>query len=307
MTSRAPLPPALDPAPFTTSEALQKGVSSSRLRALDLDSRFHGIRITAAEPHSLYQLCVARSLRFPSDAFISGETAAVLRQVPLPRELEQSNIIHVTVPEGRRALSGRGLRGHAARVAPTDVVEWKGLALSSAARMWCELGASLALPDLVAAGDYLVNRELAHTSVTQLEASLAVFAGRQGRSRLAHALGMLDDNSASRRESHLRVLAIEQGLTGYVTNMKIVTSGGFTYYGDLTFPTERVVVEYQSRYHFDLDQQRKDMTRRSRLEADGWAVVFINADDLGNPRELAARIRAVLSSHSRHFAGDARR
>ena len=295
MTSRAALPHSLRSGAFRTGRALEDGVSPGRLRALDLDARYRGIRVVASTQLTLYQLCMARSLRFPADAFISGLTSAVLRQVPLPHGAEESEVIHVTVPEGRRALSGRGVRGHAARVAEGDVVAWRGLRLSSPARMWCELGGSLHLSDLVAAGDYLVYRELPHTTIAELEIALERYPGRHGRSRLQRALTMLDDNSASRKESHLRVVAIEHGLTGFVTNMKIRTSTGFTYYGDLTFPHERVIVEYQSEYHFDPVQQRKDMTRRSRLEADGWTVIFINADDLGNPRELAARIRAAMA------------
>ena len=41
------------------------------------------------------------------------------------------------------------------------------------------------------------------------------------------------------------------------------------------------------------------MTRRSRLEAQGWYVMEINADDLGDPVELVARIRSVLARRGR--------
>lgn len=168
--------------------------------------------------------------------------------------------------------------------------------------MWCELASTLSLPDLVAAGDYLVHRELPHTSVASLAAAIEAYSGRQGSSRLRVAMGYLDDNSASRRESLLRVLALQQGFTGFRTNMRIRTASGHTYYGDLVFVHERVILEYQSGYHLDPVQQRKDMTRRSRLEADNWAVMFVNSDDLDDPRELANRIRAVMANHSRQLA-----
>jgi hypothetical protein len=38
------------------------------------------------------------------------------------------------------------------------------------------------------------------------------------------------------------------------------------------------------------------MTRRARLEADGWRIMEINADDLVNPVELVARVRRFLAS-----------
>lgn len=243
---------------------------------------------------------------FPSDAFLSGLTAAVLYGVPLPRVHEESLTIHATVPEGHRALAGAGLRGHAARVVPADVTTVRGLRVSTPSRMWCELGATLKLHDLVAAGDYLVNRTLPYVTIAGLAAALRTYPGQRGLKRLWAALVMLDDNSASRRESHLRVLAIQQGLRGFVMNRRIRASSGHIYYGDLVFVKERVIVEYQSRYHLEPEQQLKDMTRRSRLEADGWAVMYVNSEDLRDPRELAARIRTLMVTHSRLVVGATR-
>jgi very-short-patch-repair endonuclease len=39
------------------------------------------------------------------------------------------------------------------------------------------------------------------------------------------------------------------------------------------------------------------MTRRSRLEAAGWTVIEINADDLRDPNELIDRIATTLRRH----------
>ena len=64
---------------------------------------------------------------------------------------------------------------------------------------------------------------------------------------------------------------------------------------DFAFDEYRVLLEYQGDYHrTTMGQWRKDMTRRSRLEAEGWFVMEINADDLKHPDELVARIRSVL-------------
>ena len=38
------------------------------------------------------------------------------------------------------------------------------------------------------------------------------------------------------------------------------------------------------------------MTRISRLEADGWFVIQVNADDLAAPMELTERVRRVLAT-----------
>lgn len=57
-----------------------------------------------------------------------------------------------------------------------------------------------------------------------------------------------------------------------------------------------MLLEYQSDYHSDPENFRADMTRRARLDADGWFVMLINANDLRDPGELIARIRTVLES-----------
>jgi len=73
---------------------------------------------------------------------------------------------------------------------------------------------------------------------------------------------------------------------------------------DFIFQRERVAVEYQGDYHRTRAQWRADMTRRSRLEADGWYVIELNADDLTDPAELVGRIRLVLARQRRLIALD---
>ena len=68
---------------------------------------------------------------------------------------------------------------------------------------------------------------------------------------------------------------------------------------DFLFAEAKVILEYQGDYHRSRSQWRRDMTRRSRLEAQGWYVMEINADDLGDPVELVARIRSVLARRTR--------
>jgi very-short-patch-repair endonuclease len=64
---------------------------------------------------------------------------------------------------------------------------------------------------------------------------------------------------------------------------------------DLALRSYKLVIEYQGDYHRSKDQWRKDMTRRTRLEAQGWRVMELNADDLRDPVELVARIQRTLA------------
>lgn len=233
----------------------------------------------------------------PERAFFCSVTAAVVIQVPLPRHLEESRLLHVAVPNPRRAPSGRGIAGHSVQMTGGETWIWRGLPLSTPERLWCELGAVLSIPDLVAAGDYLIRRRKPLTSTAALATAIERFPGRRGLRALQASLPLLDTRSESRRESHLRLIVTGAKLAGLEVNFPITTSGGFHYRGDLAFPGHRVIIEYQGDYHRDPEQFRKDMTRISRLQADGWFVMQLNANDLHDPAELLQRIRHVLETH----------
>lgn len=71
---------------------------------------------------------------------------------------------------------------------------------------------------------------------------------------------------------------------------------GTTYRADLALPRWKVAIEYQSDYHRDPGQWRKDMSKRESIASVGWHTMEVNADDLNDGVELAARVRAVLAS-----------
>lgn len=274
----------------------QAELSAKRMRGADLQRPFYGVRVRAQHQLTIMERAAAVQLNLPGDAFFCGATAAVLMGVPLPERWERLQTVHVSVPSPRRAPSGRGVNGHAVRTAAGDQRTWRGLRVSSPERLWCELGAVLSLPDLIAAGDYLIHHQHPFTSSELLAAGVASFVGRRGLRNLREALLLLDERAESRKESLLRVLLVQAGFEGLTVNHWITTSGGYRYRADLAFATRKVAVEYQSDYHASIEQFRADMTRISRLEADGWRVIQVNANDLANPCELLQRIRSVLES-----------
>ena len=112
---------------------------------------------------------------------------------------------------------------------------------------------------------------------------------------MRQALPLLCDRAESRPESWLRVIITQAGLPEAAINHAIVdTETGRGFRTDIAFTRHMVLLEYQGDYHRGRSQWRKDMTRRARLEANGWVVVEINADDLKNPGELVGRIRHTL-------------
>lgn len=297
---RTPKPLPRDTATsFTTQAAKSLGITSRRLRAGDIVQPLRGVNTLAAHELSLAELCRTVQLRLHESARFSGITAAALRGVPLPRFAEQSGELHIAVARPHRAPQGVGMRGHSYLTRPGDTITQAGLRISSPERTWCELAAILPLLDLVAAGDFLIYHRLPFTSLKRLVDASGRFIGRRGFRKFSAALELLDERSESPQESKLRVILRPVGIV-ITANLPIVTAGGFRHRADLAIQSHRVIIEYQSdQYHLDAAAHRRDMTRISRLEADGWYVMQVNADDLKNPAELCARVRQVLTGRER--------
>jgi very-short-patch-repair endonuclease len=234
----------------------------------------------------------------PAHAFFCSVTAAIVMGVPLPWWCESAPELHVAVPAPQRALRGVGIVGHKLNVQRARITEFEGVRLSNPEDTWCQLGSVLRVPDLVAAGDFLVHWKQPLTTIELLRQALYRHPGRRGKPALRVAVELLNPQAESPQESRLRVILIEGGLKDFVVNVPITTSGGYSYRPDIAFPAQKVILEYQGADHLLKERYRRDMTRISRLEADGWHVIQINADDLRDPGELLSRIRRVLFARS---------
>ncbi len=132
MDARIPLPDHLGGRPFTSAEAMTAGLGRNRLRGPDLQRPFRGVHVATRESLGLLELCRALQRKLPHHAYFSGVTAARIMGVPLPTRHERSLILHVAVPAPHRAISGRGVRGHAFHISAEDVRDWRGLSHRSA-------------------------------------------------------------------------------------------------------------------------------------------------------------------------------
>lgn len=292
----SPLPAHLAGSAFTVDDGERSGVTRGRMRALDLDRSVWGVRRSGPELADLEARCVMFALRMPGTALFSHATAALLLCAPLPFELERGMRLHISVPAPARAPHAHGILGHSLDFADEDVSVNDRVRRTSAARTWCDLAQQLSLLDLVAVGDYLIHWRRPLAAPADLADCASRLAGRRGARRMRQALPLLCDRAESRPESWLRVIIDQAGLPESAINHAIVdTETGRGFRTDIAFPRQMVLLEYQGDYHRSRSQWRKDMTRRARLEANGWVVMEINADDLRSPAELVRRIRHALS------------
>ncbi|GAA1449391.1 hypothetical protein GCM10009617_38060 [Leifsonia poae] len=95
----------------------------------------------------------------------------------------------------------------------------------------------------------------------------------------------------------MRTRLVRAGVSGMIANPTITTATGRVYRGDLTFPEQRVILEYQGDVHRPVHRFRADMTRQLDLQADGWTVVYLGPGDLDD-HQLVRRVRAILALHT---------
>jgi very-short-patch-repair endonuclease len=293
---RIPLPDSLRDQPFTSRQGLEAGLGRKRIAGRDIQNPFYGTHTTAVP--SLYELCRTFATRMPSDAFFSGVTAAALRGVPLPRGYEAWLPLHVGVPHPRRAVSGRGVKGHSVNVDASELELFGGLRVSRPARLWCELSASLTIVQLVAAGDFIIHWRHPLATLDQLTGAADCFAGRVGGPRRRAAVCLLDGRAESPAESRLRVVLVRGGIQDLRANLEITTTGGYRYRADLAIVRYKIIIEYQSDLHLTRESYGRDRTRISRLVADGWLVIEVTSLDLSDEGELVARVKRHIASRA---------
>ena len=290
---------------FTVAEARANGVTEKRLRARDLTTPFHGLRLRAGWEDGLppamvfEERCRALAQTLPPEAAFSHATAAALHRLPLPTELQNSPL-HVTVPRGRRAPHRHGVVGHQATLSPGDVDARFGFGATTPERTWCDLAAVLALAPLVAIGDRLIHRSLPRTDLARLALAVTNHGSGRGARLLARALPMLDDGSESPMESWQRVIIILAGLPTPVTNYEVFDDRGvFVARVDLAYPALKISMDYEGDHHrTDKKQWRRYISRFSRLKTIGWDAKRYTADDLTAPDEFIADLAASIRARS---------
>lgn len=236
-------------------------------------------------------------LRMPPEAFFSHATAAVLHGIPLPFRYESGVDLHVSFRRPARAPHASGIRGHRSSASEAEVQLVRGIRTTTPARTWIDLADHLSTFDLVAAGDFLIHHRMPLTDLAALAHAVDTRTNPRHLKRLHEAYPLLSDRAESPPESILRAILLSAGFPNPEVNHSLTGRfGEFVARTDLSFASLKLVLEYQGDYHRTTKGQwRADMSRRSRLEALGWVVIELNADDLRDPGELVARIRSRLA------------
>ena len=311
---------------FTIAEARTAGVPRSRLRALDLDTPFRGLRVVCDEVPALpggrpkaesaaaaireNALLYARVM--PGNQFFSHVTAAVLWGLPLPSRVltdafGRPRMLDVAVRAPLRHPRHDGVLGHQAKQRSVAVVDHAthGVRLTSPAFTWVMLATVVRDEyDLVAIADGVVREQMFSGDPpplgTREQLESAVRSGRRvGIRALRDALPRVRTRSASRMETRCRLIIVDAGLIEPVLNHTVFDSiGGPIAVVDLAYPELRIAIEYEGEHHLrDPEQWAKDIARYEALANAGWFVIRVTKNDVFDGRAgLVRRVRSAVRS-----------
>jgi hypothetical protein len=234
--------------------------------------------------------CAAAALVVTARAVVTGRSAACVRGIVLS---EPSAPVQLLVPPGVR-IRRSGITARQVILTPEEIVPDLPPVTSPSRTAW-EIAREADTTEAVVALDVLLHRGY----VTP--ATLTTLASRSPRSRAAGALALAATGAESPQETRLRLRLVEAGIPPPVTQYRVVVRDSFLGRLDLAWPSSRVGLEYDGRWHGDPLQLERDRTRLNGLAAAGWLIWHATAADLRSPARfarLAAQIRASLTRSS---------
>ena len=310
MRRKTPLPRQLG-SEFGVREARKAGVSRGRLRASDLRIVFRGARSqrtaravgpdeTGAQYFERLRATTLDRCRdylpvAPPDFRFAGVTAATIYGIPLPPRLAKPGPLAVAVPVDVQRPRRKGIVGRRLAALPERVTR-EGLPVLPPEQVWLSLAVVLGVDELVVAGDFLVRRKGAATSLERLTAEVAIAKGRRGTVRAREALALVRAGTDSPKETELRLLIVRAGLPEPVVGHRVIDAdGNFVGVPDLAYIAERVALDYDGEIHrTDERVFLDDIERRERFEDASWRYIRASKDHLRRPGTFLERVRRNL-------------
>ena len=238
----------------------------------------------------------AALLSLGPSATAAGLTAACLRGWGLLHEPVWT--LSVAVPHGRsrtrmarvRAVQRRAVTRELLPVVPGCAP----LRVTTAVATVLDCCRELPLLDAVVLCDSALRS--GQVRLEELERAARRLPGRRHAARVRRALALCDPESGSVLESVLRVLMVQDGITGFATQRVLFDAHGRRLHRvDFCFAAARLVVEADgARWH---DGGPRDQWLDNRLAAAGWRVLRLRwAEVVHDPQAALALIRAALAA-----------
>jgi very-short-patch-repair endonuclease len=290
MAPRPIVPAQLTRRPFTVAEAERAGLSRRQLRGKSWKRVGIGLYAWIGLATDPVLELAAILCRLPAEAAFSGRTAAWLHGLDLP----PCDPVEATIPIGG-GVSGRvGLVVRRVALGNGDVVERRGLRVTSGLRTAAELGSRSDLVEAVVAVDMALRKRM--VDLAELREYAIAHGRRRGIANLRRAIDLAEPATESAMETRLRLLLVLNGLPRPQTQVRIHDGHGrFLGQPDLYYPVQRLGLEYDGGTH--RDSLVEDNRRQNRLLNAGVRLLrFTAADVHRDPDAIVAQVRAALAA-----------
>jgi hypothetical protein len=299
------LPEALSESSFVWHEGVKAGLSEKQLRNATVLRPSRGIRIPSGHDLGLAEQVRAVSM-VTHGSVLSHLTAARLWNFPLPSWVGSDDSTHVTRPKHLNAPRRRGVVGHRATLAPGEIAELDGVALTSRLKTWLDLASMLPVADLVVIGDHLVRfpraayeaRDAPFATVADLTEIIRLHKGKRGVAKATEAALLVRVGADSAPETRLRLALVDAGLPEPSLNEPIVDDWGRRWHSpDMQYKVYKLAVEYEGGHHRTSEQLARDIRRAEQTAAIGWQERRVSKEDMhGDGLAAVSKIRTALRS-----------
>lgn len=282
-----PLPSQIAGRPFTLAQARAYGLGRGALNGPRFRRLFRGVYISTDVALTFRLSVEGALLLLPDDAVASHGTAMQLRGLA-PRTL--GALEFSTNSGSATTIKGIVVHRRQGRLTSYDL---DGLPATGPDRTFIDCAHRRPVVEVIQLGDHLLG-----AGQTDLPTLVAYANARHlhGVQRARRLLRYVREGVESPMETKVRLLMTWARLPEPTCNEDIVDDDRrFVARGDLVLRPWRVVVEYDGWYHErDGRQRQRDILRRERLEAAGWRVVVITAEDLKRAESIPWRVYAAL-------------
>jgi very-short-patch-repair endonuclease len=278
------------PPSYSLASARAAGLTRSRLRGGRYVRLAHDLVIRVDDAiDRLEELRLIAGV-LPVDAAYSHATAAAVFGAPI----DAPRLHHVSLTP-RRVLPQRNeLVVHQRLLTDADVVEHRGLRLTSGPQTFLDLAARLSPEELVAVGDDLMRR--GHLTAEAMTARLARADRVRGVVRARACAPLLSRHAMSRPESLVRYWLTMSRLPDPQEQLPVHDPWGRAVcHADLGYEEWKVALEYEGRQHAEGDQFDRDIDRYSLMAADGWLVLRFARRHLAASVVVERTSRALVS------------
>lgn len=283
------VPDVLRTRPFRGSDAVRAGLVTPRqLYGSSWRRLFQDVYVHRSVPLT-HELRAEAATVLLSGAVVTGRSAAVLWGVP---SAGADDDVEVTLSPATHMVRVAGIVARRAALPRTHVTTRRGIPVTTPEATAVRLASSLHHDAAVAAVDQLIE-----TGVVDLETvrATATSARGPGSARARAVAADADGLAESPQETRLRLLIHRSSLPAPVAQYRVEHQGRFVARVDFAWPELKIALEYDGLWHGDPRQFPKDRQRLNRLQAAGWRVIFVTAEDLYRPQTLLARILAALT------------